>query len=719
MNSWHIALAAVILSGIKGTAGEAQAASQNWRGWDTYHVIMWSTGSPKDQSLWFQRLREMECDAEECYRGRDADDFTRNDFAFYVENLVPQLAYLHSRNKTYKEDFQGYTTTRDRNFLTRDPCLHDPAFWEEIKPYLQNLVRPYVPHQPLLYNLQDELSIGSFASPMDYCFGPHTMSAFRQWLQEQYGSLDAMNHEWDTDFASWDEVAPMTTYEIKDREREALEAGQPENYSPWADHRAFMDIAFAQTLDRMRGFIGELDTGTPVGVEGTQMPSAWGGYDLWRMSQAVDWIEPYNIASSREILRSFLPSHAPVLGTVFGSDFQRIRRRLWWLVLHGDRGCIIWDDEKSRCIEKNEDSMPLTDRGKELAKIFADLKSVAPMFSNLQRLDDRIAIHYSQASIQAHWMFDSRKDGDTWPRRFSSYEAKHSRLARVRDSFVRVIEDLGLQYNFVSYEQIENGELIQDGYKVLLLPQSVAMSQKECQQIEAFARAGGLVVADNMTATMDEHCKRLPRGQLDELFGIQRSEVGWIEAAAAGSLPPVGEGSESLQVYEPNITLTTGSAANSVDHTPAVIRNRVGKGLALYLNLDMHNYGKYRLSPPSGEGYRNCFRQLLSEAGVESPVKVTNASDGQPPECVEVWRYLGSGASYIALIFNAEVDADSLGSIGFEDNPNLEKVARLNVRFPHHSMVKDVRTGKSYGTTDQVTIELSPWDPTILELHKP
>ena len=54
---------------------------------------------------------------------------------------------------------------------------------------------------------------------------------------------------------------------------------------------------------------------------------------------------------------------------------------------------------------------------------------------------------------------------------------------------VRVIEDLGLQYNFVSYEQIEAGELA--NYKVLLLPESVAMSAREARAIEEFVRAGG------------------------------------------------------------------------------------------------------------------------------------------------------------------------------------------------------------------------------------
>src|SRR5262249_10220317 len=137
-----------------------------------------------------------------------------------------------------------------------------------------------------------------------------------------------------------------------------------------------MDLSFAQSLDRLRGYIRAIDSVTPVGIEGTQMPSAWGGYDLWRLSQAVDWVEPYDIASSREIFRSFLPPTAPVLGTVFGSDFPHLQARLWRLLLHGDHGCILWDDEQSRCIEKNTPEMRVTDRGRGLAPILAELKRV-------------------------------------------------------------------------------------------------------------------------------------------------------------------------------------------------------------------------------------------------------------------------------------------------------------------------------------------------------
>jgi hypothetical protein len=696
----------------------AAGAQSNWRGWDQYQVIMWSTGAPLNTPDWIARLREIGFTAEQRTRGNSPLQYVANNFGFYVENLVSELAFLHSREGLYTNDFDGYTSTRDKKYLLRKPCFHDPQFIDDSRRNLLSDIAQYVPYNPLLYDLRDELSIGRYANPMDYCYDPHTLAAFRQWLQQQYGSLASLNQEWRTSFSSWDQVVPLTTYEIKDRERADLASGTPENYAPWSDFRSFMDLTFAQTLDRLRNVIREADPVTPVGIEGTQMPSAWGGYDLWRLSQAIDWVEAYDIANSREVFRSFLPAGTPILSTVFGADMPRIQRRLWWLLLHGDRGAIVWDDDSSRSIEKTAQGMPLTDRGRGLQQIFADIKATAPKLIPLQRLNDPIAIHYSQASIEAHWMFDSREDRDTWPRRFSSYEATHSRLARVRDSFVRVVEDLGLQYKFVSSEQIENNELIDGGYRVLLLPQSVAMSAKECRRIEAFVRGGGLLIADNMTATMDEHLRRLQAGQLDDLFGIQRSSVGWSGQPAGEALPPTTEGAAQLRAYEPGIKVTAGRARYVTSSgTPAVIESRPGYGRTVYLNIGMHDYGRLRLTPPQGAEYTRLFGKLLEESGFKASVKVQD-TNGQPVPCTEVWRYTDGAANYVAVMRNPEFSVSSLQSVGYPDNSALEQTARVRIVLPGSRHVTNVRTGSDLGVASQVDEDLDPWSPIILKLER-
>lgn len=663
------------------------------RGWDQWRAIIWSTGTPADRNQWFTRLREIGFDAEQC-SSCNAAPFVANQFGFYLENLVPELGFLNSRASIYQDDWTNYTRApHDKRFLIRKPSLSDPAFWDTAQPRLQSLIRQYAPLQPLLYQLRDELSIGSFASPMDYDFHPRALEEFREWLKREYGSLDALNAEWETTFTRWEDVEPMTTYESKDRERAALAASKPENYASWADHRAFMDWSFAAALDRLRATIRTVDDVTPVGIEGTQMPSTFGGFDMWRLSRSVDWVEPYDLAGAREIWRSFVPHGMPVLSTVFGSDLPRIRQRLWWLLLNGDRGTIVWDDDASRSIEKTREGLPVTDRGRGLAEILRELKEAAPGIFRLTPEPARIAIHYSQASIRAHWMFDSREDRDTWPRRFSSYEAVWSRLARVRDGFMRVIHDLGHDFRFVSYEQLENGELERGGYRILLLPQSVAMSAEECRAVVEFVQAGGVVIADNMTATMDKHGKRLAKGQLDELFGIRRNGVGWRARAAGGRLG-------DLPVFEPDVVAEAGTAAATSDSgSPAIIVNRVGEGKAIYLNIGMHDYGKLRLQAGgAGSSYRDLFQSLLSEAGVPAALTVTETEDGTSVPCVRLWRYQGEDGPWFAVMRNPEFSVNSLKAAGYPDGSAIEVPVQVRVAMPDGRFLEAI---------------LEPWKPLI------
>ena len=353
----------------------------------------------------------------------------------------PNWGSTTPRAALYEADAKGYFATREKRFLVRKPCFDDPALWEQITPRVA--AEPcHAPHHPLLYDLRDEPSLGSFTPPMDYCFCPHTLRAFREWLQTQYSSLAALNAEWETAFEKWSDVVPLTTFEIKDREKAALTARRPENYAAWADHRAFMDFSFAKAIDRLRSTIHRYDRDTPVGIAGVQTPSAWGGYDLWRLWQAVDWMEPYDAGNSRAILGSFLPARAPILATYFGSDPAKLRRTAWFRLLDGDRGAIVWDDDPERIIRKSAKDMPITQRGADFRDILSPIRAAAAQLRPLQRTGDRIAIHYSQASIRAQWMFDSRVDGNTWPRRLASYELTHSRLIQTRQSFVKAVEDL-------------------------------------------------------------------------------------------------------------------------------------------------------------------------------------------------------------------------------------------------------------------------------------
>jgi len=66
-----------------------------------------------------------------------------------------------------------------------------------------------------------------------------------------------------------------------------------------------------------------------------------------------------------------------------------------------------------------------------------------------------------------------------------------SHFTGVRNGWTKLIEDLGLQYEFVGARQIEEGKLTRNEYRVLILPQSLAVSAREVDQLRQFVQAGG------------------------------------------------------------------------------------------------------------------------------------------------------------------------------------------------------------------------------------
>jgi hypothetical protein len=127
-------------------------------------------------------------------------------------------------------------------------------------------------------------------------------------------------------------------------------------------------------------------------------------------------VEPYDIGNEREIFGSFMPGK-PILTTVFEADAQQAQRRLWHLLLEGDRGCLVWWSED--CIDWQTADYQLTAKAQALAPVLIELTSpLAQLFLRAERDLDPVFIHYSQPSIQVDWLLESTVDGSTWLRFF-------------------------------------------------------------------------------------------------------------------------------------------------------------------------------------------------------------------------------------------------------------------------------------------------------------
>jgi len=500
------------------------------------------------------------------------------------------------------------------------------------------LAQKHSPYRPIFYDLGDESGIANLAAPWDFDFSDQSLVEMRVWLKQRYGTLAALNHQWGTHFSSWDLVTPETTAEAMKR--------TDENFSPWADHKDWMDISYARALQMGADAIHSVDPKAFVGIAGGQMPG-WGGYDYARLTKAINFFEPYDIGNNIEIIRSLAPL-TPVVTTAFARGPWE-KHRVWYELLHGNRGLIIWDAKHEFV---NGDGTP-GPRGIEAGTYYNEIRGgLGALLINSRREAEPIAIHYSQASFRTDWMLRSQPKGDAWATRTPSAERSDNDFLRLRESYCRIVEDLGLQYRFVSYSAVEQGELRRGAYRVLILPDSLALSEEEAAAIRDFMERGGTVIASGEIGSFDPHSRRLARSQLSD---VQEQVV---------RLPG-----------------------------------------------DVLNYHRDRLLGKEGPVLEGA-RKVFETDGMRPKYRVIDER-GQDVVGVETHVFRNGGATIVGLLTNPQLRVDELGPPEFKSNERFEKPRRLRLVAPEESFIYDIRKSESVGKRKDVEFTLDPYEPAI------
>jgi hypothetical protein len=695
-------------------AGPAEFVVTPNEAWDDYQVIMYYAYKPEQQAA----LRDLGVTAGQIQNvaSRSPDGAARwwkNNFRFYCDQMAYEFfAPYHSpaipgKERLMREAKALYKNDRTRkDAFFRKPCFHDPQAEAQAMEKIRQVVSAQMRFKPFFHST-DETGVANLIEAWDFCFDPRTLAAMRQWLVEQYGSLEGINRQWGTKFQHLDDVVPLTTDEMMQR--------GDDNWSAWADHRTFMNLTFAKAARKASDTVKSVDPAAIGGLVGGQAPSAFGGYDYWLLSKAIDVIEPYNIGVNREIWRSFAP-HKPALTTGFGAEPIEIWR-LWYQALHGDRGVIIYD-EKNRYLNAEG---KLTELGERIAPTYRELTGgIVKQLQQMERVNDPIAVHYSHPSITAHWMIEHRPHGQAWIEHQSRPEYMQSDFLRLRQSVQYLMEDSLQQYTFVSYGQLEEGAFDSMGAKVMILPQSVAMSTREVTALRRFVERGGWLIADSQTALMDAHCKRLPNGQLDDLFGIERKTPGFSPGPPGlkpvAALPAIaGLALEKLTTAEPGTTVKPGAHARYQDSrgTPAVIVKQNGKGRTVYLNLLMTDYYLQRTGGSAGEGLRRLLAGLLQEAGVSRSYGVTQAS-GEPVSGVEIHPWRSGKLRLLGLHRNYSLNIGKTSEDDSWDQKALHGAVELKVDLGAPAALYDVRRGQYLGQKKEWAVRLDDREPVIL-----
>jgi hypothetical protein len=707
----------LVMSLVSGAAiaaggGAHGQASANLRPWNEYHVIMWvaakGTKLPQHFPRYLERLQAMGVDtgmirgaytASSYYDKGPPSLYAANDFPYYVENIVNKGLNLEwnlppNAPKKIANDWLGYMDAwvaagRPKSGFKRPYSLDDPKWQAYAKRTMRHVAKLNEANAPLAYDIRDELSITRYANPFDWSYSPDTLAAFRAWLKTRYTDLAALNDEWQTHYQNWDDVVPFTTDQIKNRMASG-KARPPDssnwfklrfmhydpasarrrptawNFSPWADFRTYMDVSLARTLDSLRRQAHKADPHTPVGIEGTQMPSAWGGYDLYRLSRVLDWAEPYDIGDARAIWASFMGAK-PILSTIFptAGNQHKASRTLWHKLLMGDRGVIVWWSKTT--VDLNDPDYPLTRRAKAIAPVLKAMKSpLANLFLRAKRVDDPIALVYSQPSLQATWLIESMADGPTWPRRTSSYDAKHSHAVKVRDAWLKALQDLGYSPRFIDASALADPRA-RGKFKAIVLPTTLALSPDEIEGLQQFlqnagAPAGRALFADGEPGAFDEHARLRHHNPLTK----------WFAGTSAA---------------ESSVVRGSGQSANS-------------------RNGDIADYRQQRLG--GDMGWAKWIAGALP-GGMTPAVRV-----GQPANKVRVHRYRLGKAWLIALERNYSQNPNNHLDQSTLKQPLTTSVS-LSDAMPHW-YVYNLRTQKRLGQVRQWKFTLKPWQPSLYAL---
>ncbi|MGI8785664.1 MAG: beta-galactosidase trimerization domain-containing protein [Acidobacteriota bacterium] len=640
------------------------------RSWDDYDIVMYRFGPDPIPGIWpaiDRQLRQLNVTTLSSY------SLTHSKHANYNVQAQTRISGQESPDGPSRAYYSGmkkqYAQTHDKKVLVREHCLNDPAYRDLIRTELRQLTAAWVPFSPLSYYVYEEPSLTCYVDDLDLCFSSHCMAAMRGWLKNEYGAVPALNKQWGTGFATWDEVVPDDTYEAQARG----------NYASWADHRTFMEKTYADTFEFVLGELHKID---PAGIllnSGTQESGAHNGCDYSRINQFTKHLNAYSGGNQLDFHRNFNPDVKISGGAGYGVLGKDVLYDFYGNLFKGANGgaYIFWQ------YSTLDPDLTLSQSGKDMVEGFRELRGegIGKLVGMGTPENNRIAIHYSYPSIHGAWIVDGTIEEEV------VYQASSATLRRFeanRDGWVKSLRDVGLQFDFISYADVEKGGLVAKGYKTFVLPMSVALSDKEVTAIGQFVRQGGTVIADALPGVMDEHCTFRERRALADVFGIAAARVRREDVVGAKG--------------EPGLKLAGAQALLTDEGRPMLIEHAAGSGRAYLLNYFLDGYPQDRLEGRQGPALEKLTR-ILTAAAIKPTVKLTSTGGERVADCE-------------TYVFN-QGSTRLLGLVPDKKKPGTQKV---RLTFDRKGELYDVRQKRYLGSGSVFETEIEPAVPRLFAL---
>ncbi|MDR6977670.1 beta-galactosidase [Streptomyces sp. 3330] len=455
----------------------------------------------------------------------------------------------------------------------------------------------------------------------EYCTADHgdeAAVAFRRWLRARYGTLDALNTAWGTDFwsqrhDSWESVLPARrTHYLK-------------NPAQVLDFRRFTSDMLLECYLAERDIVARHTPHLPVT---TNFMPLFFGQDTWRWAEEEDVVsvdlypDPRDPQGARHgaLVQDLTRSQArgpwmlmeQAAGPVNWRGVNHPKppglNRLWSLqaVARGaDAVCYFQWRQSRQGAEKFHSGMVghAGERGRafqEVKRLGAELAAIGPEVSGSRIRADIVILH------DWHAWWAGSQDGRP---------STHVDHAAVLHAWHRALCEAHLTADFAHPEHDLGG------YRLVVVPQLYAMTDAAIDNLLAHVRGGGALVTGFLTGVADQDDRVRPGGmdaRLRELFGIRTLHEWW----------PLEPG-EDVVTDGFRGTLWSEELEAEPDAVEAVYRGGELDGLPAVLRKDR---AWYVSTLPEPEALRALLARIAADAGAR-PVL-----EGLPPEVEAVRR---------------------------------------------------------------------------------
>lgn len=483
-------------------------------------------------------------------------------------------------------------------------CIHHPGFLEESDRYLEALAQ-FAVRQENHFGWQITNEIGFPFLPtrargeLDlFCYCQHCKARFREWVQDKYQTLEALNEAWmwgTTGFwhNDWGEVEPP----------EAL----PNAWSGmtrWIDWRLFWQHAFARFARHQHEVIRQDDADSPTSIntfnfKGYDRFGTFTGLDQWQIAEQVDHIG-YDLYPGSGDKLATRPEHnsmfldhgrsvsqavgtdywlheiesGPIGGWIMGPDYNTGPRDIWRNGLEAlghDTKLVIympwreWDYQPLHWGALVDlDGQP-TER----------LEAAAGLGQYIRANHEFLrAAHVPRGEVA---LLESKPNAIF----FRGVDQEEVLFAAQRGAY-RALWEMDFQVDFVTPAQLSDPAL--NDYRVIALPLVGAMSLETAEALRQYVENGGLLVGFARCATVDQrgwYHRQLPVPGLREVFGLNKVEPDAQREPAIQFNGQTYQGSLNRDLMTP--AETTEVLAAFDDGGPAVTLARYGEGYGLYV----------------------------------------------------------------------------------------------------------------------------------------